>query len=178
MQNTKFAAKTRIKASQNLQLHGTARWDAPRRHSPDRSPTYTAALSPQNSSRRPAPSASVSEPSQMPLRYKHPVTSQIPETKPTYRSHGSMGMLGYYTWQKPPAEYSRFLRVRVSPYGSFPKSRYPNIDPNIQYTIVLIIRTPKKVPLILGNSIYQTMPGGELKFSTMMAFVLGCSTSY
>ena len=34
--------------------------------------------------------------------------------------------------------------------GSFPKQGNPNID--TQNTIVLIIRTPTRVPLILGNS--------------------------
>ena len=34
-------------------------------------------------------------------------------------------------------------------FGSFPKSGDPNIDP--KNTIILIMGTPNKVPLILGN---------------------------
>ena len=33
--------------------------------------------------------------------------------------------------------------------GSFPKVGYPNIDP--QKIIILVMGTPNKVPLILGN---------------------------
>ena len=44
---------------------------------------------------------------------------------------------------------AHFLVLDLGSYGSFPKSEDPNIDP--KHIIVLIMGTPKKVPLILGN---------------------------
>ena len=37
-------------------------------------------------------------------------------------------------------------------FGSFPKEVDPNIHPKILWPLALISGTPKKVPLILGNS--------------------------